>query len=178
MPITFNDLSENNPDTLPGISHKIYWTFHENIEAFPGRAAEATTPEEDMIVDEDFDFIAGEKWNVIEINQNHSSLEIKPAGEAGNISYTSMLTLHKSGIPTNFLGLIKNIANRNLVFLVQDTCGEYRILANNCVPAKMKAEGEFKTESLGGTKGSTVSFGFDGPMPKVYKGAIILTPAA
>lgn len=128
---------------LPGVRSKCYFISKRDIVKFPKLAlpASSTTSAQLSTYEGSFTLVADKKWNVIDLVPNKGNVEFEAQGTAPSITFLNKFTAYVPGIGEKETAFARLSVDDELVFLVQQRNGKYRVLGGEEYPALVKPKG-------------------------------------
>lgn len=129
---------------IPGIRPAVYYIAKENILSWPTLPAETTasvTLAKLATYDGNFTLKADAKWKRIDLATNKSNVEWETQGERPSCTFLNKLTASHPGTAAEAAGFCRLAQNADLVFLVQQRDGRFRVLGNEMFETIVKPKG-------------------------------------
>ena len=129
---------------IPGIRTAIYYTAKENITAWPTLPSPSdkdVTLAKLATYDGNFTLKADKKWQRIDLVTNKGNVEWETQGERPSCTFLNKLTASHPGTAEEAAGFCSVAQNADLVFLVQQRDGKFRVLGNEMFETVVKPKG-------------------------------------
>ncbi|WP_338812717.1 hypothetical protein V9L05_15230 [Bernardetia sp. Wsw4-3y2] len=162
-------------DSKKGISVELLYAHREEIESIPDR--DGVTAEGLATISGDIVFKTGGRFYKLYSTREKGEIRYSMEGEDDSKSITSMLEIYVPGQSAQILGWIDANKNQDFVFLVRETCGNWRLMGDSCWPCKMDTAEGTTGKTRSDAKGNTIVFSSEGMAP-VYTGVRQETPQA
>ncbi len=138
---------------LPGLRGKVFFTKKSNIVAWPTLPDTTTTGLAELATYKtDFLLAADTKWLKIDILSAESSVTSESQGDAPSKTFINKVTLKHSGNNADATGFSRLANADDLVFLVQQRGGAFRVIGNDMFDTNIKPSqesGAKETDSSG-----------------------------
>lgn len=129
---------------IPGIRTAVYYTAKENITAWPTLPSPTdkdVTLAKLATYDGNFTLKADKKWQRIDLVTNKGNVEWETQGERPSCTFLNKLTASHPGTDEEAAGFCSVAQNADLVFLVQQRDGKFRVLGNEMFETVVKPKG-------------------------------------
>ena len=142
---------------LPGIRKKVYFQKKSNIVKWPTlpKLEEGTTMAALATYAGDFTLVADKKWLTLMNMDSKSDVNCETQGEKPSVTHLNKATIVHPGTEEEAAGFCRQAAADDLVFLVQQRNGKFRVLGSQEFETLVKP-----TTALGqgvtGTAGTTL----------------------
>lgn len=163
---------------LPGIGQYIYLAVASEILSLKKPVAVPTTNAQIVTITEDHVMKEGKKAIRLYSVRNKGSYETKSSGGPKMKGSESTVKAFLPGDDATARGMIHNIQNRDLVLWVPNRSGFVTQYGDEILWAQVDSYTIKSGEKTGDDVGVEIVFGTDGLIPRVYTGAIPLTPGA
>ncbi len=118
--------------TYPGLRPYGYFIRKRNIVKWPTRkGSQATTLAEIATLDGDFVLVADKKWNKIDLVPDENEISSESVGSYGSKCFNNTVTLIVPGTEEEATGLAAQMNNDDVVFLVPQRNGKFRLIGND-----------------------------------------------
>lgn len=138
---------------LPGIRGKVYFTKKSNIVKWPTIPETAVTKMAELATYKDnFTLAADKNWLCIDILSTESSVTSESQGEHPSKTFINKVSLKHSGNDAEAAGFCRMANADDLVFLIQQRGGAFRVIGNEMFDANAKPSqesGSKETDSSG-----------------------------
>lgn len=129
---------------IPGIRPAVYYIEKQAILKWPM----LPTPQSDGVTlaklatyDGNFTLQADKKWKRIDLSTNKGNVEWETQGERPSCTFLNKLTASHPGTAEEAAGFCSLSQNADLVFLVQQRDGKFRVLGNEMFETIVKPKG-------------------------------------
>ena len=161
--------------SLPGTRNHAYYIPRRDIVTFPRPAAEPASLDAVAVIPSTspFELAADKKWHRIDLVPNESEPECDNQGSYGSKTYQNKITLVLPGTGKKATGLISQLNNDDVVFLVPMADGKCRLFGSPAYQAELslkQAFGKTATDANTTTIEVTVTDEFAAPF---YEGNIV-----
>ena len=129
---------------IPGIKNKSYYIAKRDIvkwPTLPDPSATGTTLKTAAVYAGDFTLAADKKWKCIDLALNKGNLEWETQGEHPSCTVLNKVTLSYPGTTAEAAAFCGMAMNDDLVYLVQQRDGQYRVLGNDMFNTVTKPKG-------------------------------------
>lgn len=125
---------------LPGIRRRAFYTRKDNILAWPALPALADGASMDKIAvyDGDFTLAADKTWKSMDLLTAKSDVSCEAQGEKPSVTVVNKATLLHSGTDEEATGFCRLALNDDLIFLVQQRNGKFRVVGNEMFETSVK----------------------------------------
>lgn len=174
------DLTKETTDNMGGIGEKFYWALAADVLTWPTIADLSTASDytEAGKLTGNFAMKTGKKFFEGYSTLDTGGLDSKMQGGLDCHSYKNEFSISQPGMKNKLIGFMRATQNEDLVFIVPDAEGLYRVVGSQQFPAKPeKGEGTSGKTAADNKKADLGFFAYsNGPAP-VYAGTIPLTVA-
>lgn len=174
-----NILWPDGQENMGSLRRLAYYARLSDIDSLPAvpDLDDATSFADAVTLDGNITFNSGAGWHKFYCTQDTGMLEDTIVGERDGKSYHSKIKLFHPGKRSELLGWQRVFANTDMVWLVQDAEGQYRVIGSDAFPAEVETAVNSIPETAEGRSGLTVEIGCAsrGPAP-IYSGVITLAP--
>lgn len=131
-----NDLYDNvefctGEVTMPGMRPYFFFIRRENITTWPTLPMNsAESLEKNPVYDGDFVLAADKKWKKVDLIPNESEPKSERTGAYGSYHFNNSATLVIPGIGPKQTGLINELLNDDVVMLLPQRDGRFRVFGN------------------------------------------------
>ena len=146
---------------LPGIRRRAYYIRKEDIVTWPAnpvltalRAGTAITASTAAVLTGEFTLATGKKWQLLDVEVSRSNVESEPQGEVHSRTYLNRATLYHNTTDKAVSGFAAAAANDDLVFLIQQADGRFRLVGSEVFDTKVDVNlslGQGATSEAGST---------------------------
>ena len=157
---------------LPGIRRRAYYTSKGNIVKWPklqhypnGRLVSA-------VLNGSFELLAEQKWKYIDILPDKSQLTSDPQGEVPSQTQLNKLTLVHPAVGEEASAAAAYINNNDIVFVVQDMKGNWRVVGSEHWPTKATVAQDLGQGATGTTSTTITAEATDECPAPFYKGTL------
>ena len=157
---------------LPGIRRRAYYTSKGNIVKWPklqhypnGRLVSA-------VLNGSFELLAEQKWKYIDILPDKSQLTSDPQGEVPSQTQLNKLTLVHPAVGEEASAAAAYINNNDIVFVVQDMKGNWRVVGSEKWPTKATVAQDLGQGATGTTSTTIAAEATDECPAPFYKGTL------
>ena len=129
---------------IPGIRSAVYYIEKQNILTWPTLPADTdstATLGKLATYEGDFTLKADKKWKRIDLATNKGNVEWETQGERPSCTFLNKLTASHPGTAEEAAGFCRIAQNADLVFLVQQRDGRFRVLGNEMFETIVKPKG-------------------------------------
>ena len=166
---------------LPGIRRRTYYIRRQDIAKWPANpylaAIKSDTPAQAdtlVVLTSTFELATGKNWLPIDAEVSRSNVESETQGEAHSRTFLNRATLVHAGTDKKISGFAAAANNDDLVFLVQQADGRFRLIGSEFFDTQVNTNislGQGPTAE----SGSTVTVeGTDFTPAPFYEGEILL----
>ena len=160
-----------------GIAGHVFFCQVSEIATLPVPGNTPDAYEDSATVSTDVTFLPGFCWKRIEVTLEKNALASELVGDRDQMSARTTLTLKRADLKANTLGFYEHIKNAQLIFLIPQLDGEYKLMGSLDVPVTMTGGSATTGDAVDSEKGATMEFSCPGRMPYLYTGIISETPA-
>lgn len=176
------DLSNQLVDgkNMGGTQKTFYYALAADVDTWPNLPAAATDLDDANVLEGNFAMLSGKKFFSGYLTLDTGEVVDEDQGEVDGMSYKHIFNLFHPGMKARLLGFMTKTNNTELVFIVPDAEGLYRVVGSEQYPASRQAgEGGTTGKVAADRKGAGLSFYSygNGPAP-IYGGTIPLTAAS
>ena len=129
---------------IPGIRSAVYYIAKQDILAWPTLPEPtdtAATLTSLATYKGDFTLRADKKWKRIDLTTNKGNVEWETQGERPSCTFLNKLTASHPGTAAEAAGFCRIAQNADLIFLVQQRDGRFRVLGNEMFETVVKPKG-------------------------------------
>lgn len=127
---------------LPGIRQKVYAARHRNIVAWPKLPDTANTNMKELAVYAgNFTLAADHKWVGVDLTMGKGQIEWGTQGEKPSRTFLNKVTLSHPEIDEDAAAFARQAIGDDLVYLVQQRDGKWRVIGSEAFPADTKPKG-------------------------------------
>lgn len=130
---------------LPGIRQGVFFIPKKDIAKWPILKKKGVNPSDDVTYEGDFVLRAEKKWGRIDVIVDKSPVTSEPQGEVPSVTTLNKATFKHPDVGMAATSFVRKANNTDLVFLIQDKLGRFRVLGNEMFNTITKA-----SSSLGG----------------------------
>lgn len=117
--------------TMPGMRPYFFFQKKNNIVTWPKAPMnDAKTLEENAVYDGDFVLAADQKWHKVDLIPNENEPSTERTGAYGSYHFNNKATLVLPGVGKKQTGLINEIVNDDVVILLPQRDGSFRVFGN------------------------------------------------
>ena len=141
---------------LPGLRSAVYYISKADIATYPTLPDKATSSMDELsILKGNFTLSASKKWHRIDLDTNKGQIEFETQGEVPSVTYVNKLTLTHPENDEEAAAFARQAANDDLLFLVPQRDGKWRLVGNEDFPTVVKVKGG-SGEGVTGTAGTVI----------------------
>lgn len=141
---------------LPGIRQKGYFVSKDDITAWPTLPAAAKTNMNEIATyTGSFTLAADKKWHVIDFTLNKGSISWETQGDIPARTFLNKATLNHPEIDEDAAAASRQMLYDDIVFVIPQRDGKYRVLGNEEFPTDTKPQGT-TGEGTSGDVGTTL----------------------
>lgn len=131
--------------SLPGTRNHAYYTPRREIVTFPRPATSPASLEDVAVIPSTSPFVlaADKKWHRIDLVPNESEPECENQGSYGSKTFLNKITLVIPGTKKKVTGLISQLNNDDVVFLVPMADGKCRLFGSPAYQAELSLKQTF-----------------------------------
>jgi len=175
----FDIQHQSGQDNTAGLMTEFYFAKLDDIDTFPTPIADPTTPEEKMTISEDFVMKDGKGFHKGYMTWGRGGVSWSLQGPMDGKSFTHNFEFYKPGADKESLAFLSLAKNENLVFIVKDKDGNFRVVGSEGIPAKMDSVDGGTGQSGEDDKGDTITFVSEGANPPYfYEGSVPVAAAS
>ena len=157
---------------LPGIRRRLYYTSKSNIAKWPELEVDEYGRPISAILKGDFEMVADKFFHVIDVLVEKSGLTSEAQGEAPSQTQLNKLTAVHPAVDEKATMASAYMNNNDLVCLVQDMDGKYRMLGNEKWQGKATVAQD-NGQGATGNASTTITFEHTDLIPApFYEGSI------
>lgn len=130
---------------LPGIRTRLYFASKSDIVKWPTKSKEATSAKDLVTYVGDFTLAADTKWKFIDVLTKKSPVTSEAQGDVPSVTTLNKATLVHPGFEEEATAFAKQANNDDLVFLIQQRNGKWRVLGSEAFETVTKV-----SQSIGG----------------------------
>lgn len=165
-------------DNDGGLKIFAFYALLEDILTFPVVPPTPTDLSDSVTITDDFVMKTGKKFWKIESTLETSGLDGSMVGERDGRSAENMLDLQHPGSNKSFIGWLEENKNRNLVLIVEEIGGSFRVIGSPGLPASIEKATFPSGKKVADAKKIEVTIKSIGRIAPYYEGTIPITPAA
>ena len=161
--------------SMPGIKRRLYYISKSYIVDWPTLPRSGSGRPLLAIYQGSFALAADKKWSYIDILPDKSQLTSEPQGEAPSQTQLNKLVAVHPGVGTEAALIAACVNNDDLVFLVEDQSGAFRVVGSKNWPTKATVNQDNGQGPTGNTS-TTINVEATDEIPSpFYEGVIKLT---
>jgi len=126
---------------LPGIKQRGYYISKDDIAAWPTLPSTATAMGTLATYTGSFTLAADKTWHYIDFTQNKGSISWETQGDLPSRTFLNKATLNHPEIDEDAAGAQRQMLADDLVFVIPQRDGKYRVLGNDSFPTDTKPSG-------------------------------------
>lgn len=176
----FADIEKNLKDNenMGGLTNVIFCK-HSDVETWPTRAVAPADATADAAWVGDLVLKSTKKGYRMYVTEDTCGIDDSMVGELDAQSYEATLSLFTPGMRADKLGLLNNVKNEDLVFLVKNEEGEWYMLGDENHPCKLSSATGSTGKATTDRKGVSLEFKYKNNGLRMYVGdtTSILVPA-
>ena len=157
---------------LPGIRRRAYYTSKGNIVKWPKLKHYTNGRLVSAILNGSFELLAEQKWKYIDILPDKSQLTSDPQGEVPSQTQLNKLTLVHPAVGEEASAAAAYINNNDIVFVVQDMKGNWRVVGSEKWPTKATVAQDLGQGATGTTSTTITAEATDECPAPFYKGTL------
>lgn len=115
---------------IPGVRPIVFFCRKSDIDVWPTFAAAPASDEEEVTYVGSFALVAGKTWKRMAILEDKSPVTSEPQGELSSRSFLNKATIKVPLSKKKATAFAKRANNDDLVYIVQEKTGEYRVIGN------------------------------------------------
>lgn len=126
---------------LPGIRRRVYFQKKSNIAKWPklpDLETDGTTMDKIAVYEGDFTLAADKKWLALDVLTAKSDVTSESQGEKPAVTMLNKTNLLHAGTDEAATGFCRMALNDDLVFLVQQRNGKFRVVGNEAFETSVK----------------------------------------
>ena len=160
--------------SLPGLRRRVYYTHKSNITNWPTLAKNSLGVPTASKYSGSFELASGKHWNYIDLIVNNSGITSDPQGEVPSQTQLNKLVAVHPGTKEEATMLAAYVNNSDVVYLVQEAAGEYRVIGNEMYQSKSTVNQD-SGQGATGTTSTTLNVEVTDLLPApFYVGEIVL----
>jgi len=121
---------------LPGIRRRTYFTHKTNITKWPTLSKDSAGRVTDPKYVGSFELAEGAKWKSFDVDTNKSGLTSEPQGETPSQTQLNKFVGVHPDVSYDATMLSSYVNNSDVVYLVPQADGKYRVIGNEMYPTK------------------------------------------
>lgn len=165
----------NGRDNDGGIASEHYYALIDDVATWPTVPANPLNFADKATLLGNFVMKPGKTFKRIYCTLEKGELSSTQVGERDGKSYETMGTLHFPGNSAELLGFLEHLKNSNILLVVRELMGTFRVLGGQYLPANIESS-EVKTGmAVADLKGATFTIRSIGRIAPIYNGTIPLT---
>lgn len=126
---------------LPGIRQKGYFVSKSDITSWPTLPATASKEMKELaIYSGSFTLDADKKWHTIDFTLNKGSISSETQGDIPSRTFLNKATLNHPEIDEAAAGAMRQMLYDDLVYIIRQRDGRYRVLGNEMFPTDTKPQ--------------------------------------
>lgn len=157
---------------LPGIRRRAYYTSKGNIVKWPQLQHYVNGRLVSAILNGSFELLAEQKWKYIDILPDKSQLTSDPQGEVPSQTQLNKLTLVHPAVGEEASAAAAYINNNDIVFVVQDMKGKWRVIGSEKWPTKATVAQDVGQGATGTTSTTITAEATDECPAPFYRGTL------
>ena len=176
MAIVLPSIVSNAQVKAKGIKTIMKIILASDIDTMPTVPVAPTTLEESVTITGDIVLKAGKSFLEVEINMDSGQLTTTLEGEIQNKSWRNSFSFRQNGNGAELLGFYEYFKNREIVVLLRELCGDWRLLGGDCSRTTLDAaviDTGIDPASFKGVQATVVS---TGDLAPIFTGAITVSP--
>ena len=177
----FTDINKNLPNgsNMGGITQKIYYGFQEDVKTWPTKPEESATLEESSILTGSLVMKTGKRMFEMYITDDTGEFNIESVGELDAKSFVQHLKFFHPGLQATIISFMNAVKNRNLIFVVQDSDGQFYLMGDAMRAAIYQGspDGNGTGKTTADRKGMSAEFTYKTSNVYIYTGTVPLTIA-
>lgn len=177
----FTDINKNLPsgENMGGLTQKVFYGFHEDVEVWPAKPVNPLTLEESAVLTGNLTMKAGKRMFELYITDDTGEFNIEPVGEVDGKSFVEHLTFFHPGLQSKILGFLNAAKGRNMIFVVQDSDGQMYLMGDPLRAAIYQGspDGNGTGKATTDRKGISAEFTYKTANLYIYNGPVPLTIA-
>lgn len=129
--------------SLPGLRRTIFLASIRDIEAYPtipDRNAAEMSLKKIPVYEGDFSLAQGKSFIRVDIINNDGQLQVEPQGTQGSRTFHVTATVNAPGTEEEVTGLISELLNDEVIVIVQQRNGKYRVAGSEAFPAMVNPQ--------------------------------------
>lgn len=161
---------------MGGTLQKFYFALADDVETWPSLPASPLTIATAMVLTGNFNMKHGKKFFEGYMTAETGEVRDEQIGDKDGVSHKHIFELFHPGMKDALLGFMRLSNNSDMVFLIPDTDGDYRVVGNENFPARKESSTGTTGKARSDRRGATLTFSSfgSGPAP-LYRGTIPLT---
>lgn len=164
--------------SLPGLRRTIYLASIRDIVTYPtmpNRNGEEMSLEKIPVYTGNFALAQGKKFIRVDIIINDGQLQVEAQGTIGSRTFHVTATVNAPGTEEEITGLISEVLNDEIIALVQQRNGKFRVVGSEAFPATVNPQ-QATGQSATDTNQTTLEIVADDEYPApFYEGTIPVT---
>jgi len=168
-------------DNTGGLTQTFYFAKAEDIDSWPTIATKSTATDYDELMkyQGDFTMKAGKRFYKGYLTWGTGELKWDAQGGMDGKSFKQSLEISRPGCDEKALAFLDMVKNANLVFIVLDKDGNYRVLGSEFLAAKLESSAGTTGKTGEDSKADVMTFVSElASPPRFYDGTIPLTEAS
>ena len=158
---------------LPGTREHCYFIRREDIVTWPKKGN--ATLADVVTMKEDFVLASDKKWNKISLVPDANSFKCESQGNWGSKTFNNQVTVVHPGTKEEAAGLCKELNNDDVVFLVPQRDGKYRLFGSEAFQASITLRQESGAAAASDSSQTTLEIAVTDECPApFYEGEIAL----
>lgn len=171
-------LHESGQDNSGGLQQEFYFAKLSDIATFPTPIDAPTTPTEKMTISSDFVMKSGKNFHKGYMTWGRGGVSWTLQGPMDGKSFRHNFEFYKPGADEESLSFLSLAKNENLVFIMKDKDGKFRVVGSEGIPAKMDSSEGGTGQTGEDDKGDTITFVSEGANPPYFYSGTIPVAAA
>lgn len=165
---------------MGGVRNTFYYALADDVKTWPALPANPTDLDDACVLTGNFAMDSGKQFFTGYMTPYSGEVKDEEQGDTDGMSFKHIFNLFHPGMKAQLLGFMTKTNNANLVFIVADAEGTYRVIGSEAYPARKQAgEGGGTGKATADRKGAGLSFYSFGNTPApIYEGTIPTTPAS
>ena len=124
---------------IPGIRPRLYFISKRDIVKWPTLSEDAKKAEDRVTYAGNFGLAADKKWLFLDVQPDKSPVTSEAQGEIPSVTTLNKATFKHPGVKKEATAFIKEANNSDLVYLIQERTGAFRVLGNEMFNTITKA---------------------------------------
>jgi len=158
--INLSNITKNltNGHNMGGIQETIYWGLWDDVATWPALPTTPGTLSAVPVATGTLAMKAGKYLYTLYNTLDAGELKFENQGEFDGISYKGTLSIFHPGMQKKILGLMSQVKNDNLFFIVKDAEGQMFLVGDSRFAAKLESGSSTTGNKTASRKGTTMNF--------------------